>query len=100
MNEVVLQVGQEQSVVIGNYTFDFKFNPFDHEWLFDMIDINGDTVLHNIVIRPDSYPLQGIDTKWDWPRVCMIDKEPNSSVPLNPLLDFGDRLGIFELTEG
>lgn len=99
MNEIALQVGQEQSVAIGAYTFDFKFNPFDREWLFDMIDAMGITVLNNIVIKPDTYPLQGIDTKWDWPRVCMIDKEPDSNTELNPLLDFGDRLGIFELTE-
>lgn len=99
MNEISLQVGEEQSVVIGNYTFDFKFNPFDREWLFDMIDAEGTIVLNNIVIKPDTYPLQGIDTKWDWPRVCMIDKNPDSSAELNPLLDFGDRLGIFELTE-
>lgn len=99
MNEISLQVGEEQSVVIGNYTFDFKFNPFDREWLFDMIDAEGTIVLNNIVIKPDTYPLQGIDTKWDWLRVCMIDKNPDSSAELNPLLDFGDRLGIFELTE-
>lgn len=99
MNEIALQVGQEQSVAIGAYTFDFKFNPFDREWLFDMIDAMGTTVLNNIVIKPDTYPLQGIDTKWDWPRICMIDKEPDSNTELNPLLDFGDRLGIFELTE-
>lgn len=99
MNEISLQVGEEQSVVIGAYTFDFKFNPFDREWLFDMSDADGTVVLNNIVIKPDTYPLQGIDTKWDWPRVCMIDKNPDSTVELNPLLDFGDRLGIFELTE-
>ena len=99
MNEISLQVGEEQTVVIGDYTFDFKFNPFDREWLFDMIDAEGAVVLNNIVIRPDTYPLQSIDTKWDWPRVCMIDKYPDSTAELNPLLDFGERLGIFELTE-
>lgn len=100
MNEISLQIGQEQSVAIGLYTFNFKFNPFDKEWLFDMLDSNGNILLNNIVIRPDTYPLQGIDTKWDWPRVCMIDKEPGATTPLNPLLDFGDRLGIFEIIEG
>lgn len=100
MEELSLQIGQEQSIVVKEYTFNFKFNPFDREWLFDMIDIDGNTVLNNIVIRPDTYPLQGIDTKWDWPRICMIDKDPESTVELNPLLDFGNRLGVFELTEG
>ena len=99
MNEISLKIGEEQSVLVGTYTFDFKFNPFDREWLFDMLDNEGNTVLHNIAIKPDTYPLQGIDTKWDWPRICMIDKAPDSTVELNPLLDFGDRLGIFELTE-
>lgn len=99
MNEIVLQVGQEQDIIIGAYVFSFKFNPFDREWLFDMIDSEGNKVLNNIVIRPNTYPLQNIDTKWDWPRICMIDKEPDSASKLNPLLDFGDRLGIFELTE-
>ena len=99
MNEISLQNGQEQKVTIGAYNFSFKFNPFDREWLFDMTDADGNVVLSNIVIRPDTYPMQGIDTKWDWPRICMIDKEPESTVELNPLLDFGSRLGIFELTE-
>ena len=100
MNEISLQVGIEQTVTISTYTFDFKFNPFDIEWVFDMSDNDGVMVLNNIVLRPDTYPLQGIDTKWDWPRICMIDKEPDSQLDLNPLLDFGSRLGIFEITEG
>lgn len=99
MNEISLNVGEEQSVIIGNYTFNFKFNPFDREWLFDMLDLEDNIVLSNIVIKPDTYPLQNIDTKWDWPRVCMIDKYPENKEPLNPLLDFGDRLGIFEMVE-
>ena len=99
MNEISLKIGEEQSVTIATYNFDFKFNPFDREWIFDMSDAQGNIVLHNIVIRPNTYPLEGIDTKWDWPRICMIDKEPESTVELNPLLDFGNRLGIFELTE-
>ena len=99
MNEISLQTGEEQSVVIGNYSFDFKFNPFDREWMFDMLDLEGNKVLSNIVIRPDTYPLEGIDTKWDWPKVCMIDKYPDSTEALNPLLDFGYRLGIFEIVE-
>ena len=99
MNEISLNVGEEQSVIIGNYSFNFKFNPFDREWLFDMLDLEDNVVLSNIVIKPNAYPLQNIDTKWDWPRVCMIDKYPESQEPLNPLLDFGDRLGIFEMVE-
>lgn len=99
MNEITLEPGQEQTIAIGSYTFDFRFNPFDREWLFNMLDSEGTIVLHNIVIRPNTYPLQGIDTKWDWPRICMIDKQPESSVELNPLLDFGSRLGVFEITE-
>lgn len=99
MNEISLTVGIEQTIAIGAYSFNFKFNPFDREWVFDMADADGNLVLNNIAIRPNTYPMQGIDTKWDWPRICMIDKEPDSSTELNPLLDFGDRLGIFELTE-
>ena len=99
MNEISLQNGIEQSVTIGLYNFNFKFNPFDREWLFDMTDADNNVILNNIVIKPNTYPMQGIDTKWDWPRICMIDKFPESTAELNPLLDFGGRLGIFELTE-
>lgn len=99
MNEISLQTGIEQSVTIGLYNFDFKFNPFDREWLFDMTDSEGNNILNNITIRPNTYPLQGIDTKWDWPRICMVDKYPESKAEINPLLDFGSRLGIFELVE-
>lgn len=99
MNEISLQNSVEQSVTIGLYNFNFKFNPFDREWLFDMSDAANNVVLSNIVIKPNTYPLQGIDTKWGWPRVCMIDKYPESDVELNPLLDFGSRLGIFEIIE-
>lgn len=99
MNEISLQIGQEQSIAIGSYTFSFKFNPFLRQWLFDMLDANNNIILSNIVILPDSYPLENIDTKWDWPRICMIDKEPESKTEINPLLDFGNRLGLFEITE-
>lgn len=99
MNEISLQIGEEQNITIGTYTFSFKFNPFDREWLFDMLDADNNIILNNIVILPDTYPMDDIDTKWDWPRICMIDKNPDSGVELNPLLDFGDRLGIFELVE-
>ena len=98
MNEISLQPGQEQKVALGTYSFSFKFNPFDREWLFDMLDADNNIVLSNIVIKPDTYPMQGIDTKWDWPRICMIDKYPDTQAELNPLLDFGTRLGIFEMT--
>lgn len=99
MNEVTLQNGTEQTVTIGGYNFSFKFNPFDREWLFDMTDADNNVILSNIVIRPDTYPMKGVDTKWNWPRICMIDKEADSEVPLNPLKDFGSRLGIYEITE-
>ena len=99
MNELSLQIGQEQSIAVGNYSFKFKFNPFDRQWLFDLLDSDNNIVLSNVVIVPNSYPLENIDTKWDWPRICMIDKQPDSQTEINPLLDFGDRLGIFEITE-
>lgn len=99
MNEISLQIGEEQTITLGLYNFIFKFNPFDREWLFDMTDADDNVILSNIVIKPNTYPMQGIDTKWDWPRICMIDKEPESAAELNPLLDFGGRLGIFELVE-
>lgn len=99
MNEISLAVGEEQQISIGSFFFNFHFNPFDREWLFDMSDTEGNVLLSNIAIRPNTYPMQGIATKWDWPRICMIDKQPDSTAELNPLLDFGDRLGIFELTE-
>lgn len=99
MNEIALEIGKEQSIDISDYTFNFKFNPFDREWLFDMLDANGTIVLNNIAIRPNTYPLQNIDTKNDWPKICMLDKQPDSLLKLNPFLDFGDRLGIFEITE-
>ncbi|MBO5705076.1 MAG: hypothetical protein J6R99_03610 [Alphaproteobacteria bacterium] len=99
MNEISLRPGEEQSIAIGVYSLNFKFNPFDREWLFDMTDADNNIILNNIVIKPNTYPLQNIDTKWDWPRICMIDKYPESQAELNPLLDFGTRLGIFEITE-
>lgn len=99
MNEISLTIGEEQTIAIGTYSFNFKFNPFDREWMFDMSDSEGNVILSNIAIRPNTYPMQGIDTKWDWPRICMIDKQPDSKAAINPFLDFGDRLGIFELTE-
>lgn len=99
MNEIALQVGEEQIIAIGDYSFSFKFNPFDREWLFDMTDDGGNIVLNNIVILPNTYPMKDIDIKWDWPRICMIDKYPETKTEINPLLDFGGRLGIFEIIE-
>ena len=100
MEEIQIEIGQEQSVNIGDYVFDFKFNPFDREWMFDVKNEAGDILLYNIVMRPDTYPLDGIDTKYNLPRICMIDKYPDQSTELNPINDFGDRLGLFEITEG
>lgn len=99
MEEIQVEVGQEQSVSIRDYVFNFKFNPFDREWMFDIQNLTGEYIYYNIVLRPNTYPLNGIDTKYDLPRICLIDKTPNSVEELNPLLDFGDRLGLFEITE-
>jgi hypothetical protein len=99
MEEIKVEIGQEQSINVGDYVFIFKFNPFDREWVFDLQNQAGEYIYYNIVMRPNTYPLNGIDTKYDLPRLCMIDKEPDSKEPLNPLLDFGDRLGLFEITE-
>lgn len=100
MEEIQLTPGIEQTVVIGNYTVEFKFNPFARQWMFTMTDVAGNIACENITILPDTWPLKGIDSKRNWPRICMIDKEPESVNELNPLLDFGDRLGIFEITQG
>ena len=100
MEEIQIEIGQEQSVNIGDYVFDFKFNPFDKEWIFDVKDEAGDIILYNIVIKPNTYPLDGIDTKYGLPRICLIDKYPDQATELNPINDFGDRLGLFEITEG
>jgi len=99
MNEIQLKPGEEQIIDINGWSVNFHFNPFDREWLFDLTDPDGTTQIINCVIRPNTYPLQFIDSKWDWPRICMIDKFPDSRARLNPLLDFGVRLGIFEITE-
>lgn len=99
MQELSLTVGEEQSLSLGNYIIKFHFNPFEREWLFDMSNIDGTVCVVNCVIRPNTYPLNGIDTKWEWPRICMLDKEPDSKEELNPINDFGGRLGIFEITE-
>lgn len=101
MEEIQVEIGQEQSINIGEFVFNFKFNPFDREWMFDIVDpLTQETILYNIVLRPDTYPLDGIDTKYDLPRICMIDKYPDQTTELNPINDFGNRLGLFEITEG
>lgn len=99
MNEIELTVGEEQTIVINNYTIAFHFNPFDREWLFDLTGPDGTVVATNIVMRPNTWPLRSIDSRMGWPRIAMIDKEPNSQTTLNPYTDFGDRLGVFELVE-
>lgn len=99
MNEVGLTPGIEQSIMIGTYEVAFTFNPFARQWVFSMTDENGNVVVRDITILPDTWPLKGIDSKYNWPSICMIDKYPDSVAPINPFLDFGDRLGIFEITE-
>lgn len=100
MEEIQLNPGEEQSVAVGDYTVAFSFNPFAKQWVFTMTAADGTVVVQNIAILPGTWPLKGIDQKYDWPRICMIDKNPDSPFPINPLLDFGNRLGIFEITQG
>lgn len=99
MNELSLRVGEEQQISLGDYVVSFHFNPFAREWMFDMSHMDGTECVVNCVLRPNTYPLNGLDTKWDWPRICMIDKTPDEEAELNPIKDFGNRLGIFEITE-
>lgn len=99
MDEIQLTPAIEQTVTIGDYSVAFVFNPFARQWVFTMTDAEGVVVVQDIAILPDTWPLKGIDSKYNWPRICMIDKYPDSVEPINPFLDFGDRLGIFEITE-
>lgn len=97
MNEIELRVGEEQTIVINDFTIAFHFNPFDREWLMDLTSPDGELVAANIAMRPNTWPLKSMDSRMGWPRLTVIDKEPDSEVPLNPFTDFGDRLGVFEM---
>lgn len=100
MDELQLTPGEEQIIAVGQYSIEFKFNPFARQWVFTIRDAEDNIVVGDIAILPDTWPLKGIDSKYNWPRICMIDKYPDSVEPINPYLDFGDRLGIFEITQG
>lgn len=97
MYELGLKTGEEQSINVSGYNIRFHFNPFQREWLFDMTDSNGVVQVVNCVLRPNTWSLRNIDSKYDLPQIAMIDKTPESTAELNPLLHFGDRLGVFQM---
>lgn len=99
MEEIQLKVGEEQSINIGDYLFYFHFDPFNREWQFDMSDLTGNNIYTNMVIRINTCPFYDISNKYGYPNIVLIDKEPDSKEEINPLLDFGDRIGLFEIME-
>lgn len=99
MEEILLTVGEEQTISIGDYNIKFTFDPFNHEWHYDLSLINGEVLLTNVMLRINTYPLKDIADRYDYPKICLIDKNPDSEEEINPMLDFGDRLGVFEIVE-
>lgn len=98
MEEILISVGEEQKITVGNYTVSLTFDPFNKEWHYDMLDNQNNYLLKNVVLKVNCSPLNNIADRLDYPVLCLIDKEPKSKVQLNPYTDFGDRLGLFEIT--
>lgn len=100
MEQIQVAIGQEQTVNVGEFNLKFFFDPFNQEWHYDLMDLQGNVLLYNVVLRVDTYPLKNIADRFDYPKICLIDNNPDSEEALVPYSDFGDRLGLYEIVEG
>ena len=100
MEQIQVAIGQEQTINVGDYNLKFTFDPFNQEWHYDLMNLDGEVLLYNVVLKVNGYPLKGIADRFNYPKICLIDNEPNSKEELVPYTDFGDRLGLYEIVEG
>lgn len=98
MEQIQVAIGQEQTINIRDFNLKFTFDPFNQEWHYDLMDLEGNIILCNIVLKVNTFPLKDIADRWEYPKICLIDNEPDSKEELIPYSDFGDRLGLYEIT--
>lgn len=82
---------REQRILIDKWTADIRFNPFQNFWFYDLYD--GDTLLlagQKLEINAYPLPLNHLP----YPKLFLIDTDPNNVSPPDVMTDFGGRLEL------
>lgn len=82
---------REQDILIDRWTAKIRFNPFYNFWFYDLYE--GDqAILVGQKLEIDSIPVQL--THYPFPKLFLVDTEPESKQPIDIINDFGKRLEL------
>ena len=82
---------KEQDLVLDKWTAKIRFNLFGNYWFYDLY-LGETLVLAGQVLKPNTYPV--VFEYLHYPKLFLVDTEPDNLTPPDALTDFGGRLEL------
>lgn len=84
---------KEQTLTIEKWTVNLRYNMFDNYWYYDLY-LGTEALLLGVKLTINAYPLAFENLPY--PKLFLVDTDPNNVNPPNMLTDFGGRLELVE----
>lgn len=84
---------KEQTIVLDKWTVNLRFNIFDNYWYYDLY-LGTQPLLLGVKLTVNAYPLAF--ESLPYPKLCLVDTDPNNINPPDMLNDLGGRLELIE----
>lgn len=84
---------KEQTIVLDRWTANLRFNIFDKYWYYDLY-LGTQPLLLGVKLTVNAYPLAF--ESLPYPKLCLVDTDPNNINPPDMLNDLGGRLELIE----
>ena len=82
---------KELSIALDRWTAKLRFNFFYNYWIYDLY-LGDSLILAGQALKPNCYP--AYLEYANYPRLFVVDTQPDSETPLDPLNDLGERLEL------
>lgn len=84
---------KEQTIVLDKWTVNLRYNMFDNYWYYDLY-LGNQALLLGVKLTVNAYPM-AFETL-PYPKLFLVDTDPNNINPPDMLNDFGGRLELVE----
>lgn len=84
---------KEQTIVLDKWTANLRFNIFDKYWYYDLF-LGATPILLGVKLTIGAYPIAF--EHLPYPKLALVDTDPNNTTPPDVLNDFGGRLELIQ----
>lgn len=84
---------KEQTIVLDKWTVNLRYNMFDNYWYYDLY-LGNQALLLGVKLTVNAYPMAF--EALPYPKLLLVDTDPNNINPPDMLNDLGGRLELVE----